>query len=591
MSLTVEAILYRRLTYTDWSAINGARSGPGGSGGTHINFCQQRRREPTSAFLKTVNAPVEVRANAIGASAESGILNFDTHSKQSRLRWKISDQQGGRHPGIGFESGIPDYDQSNLWDGQLDEAENWRDKILMYLVRCTEGSHYLGYRVDDGESLPEEWPNASLNSGRGDRVGYIEVDEPQNLTQVAGDVLENLEERTNTLLYGPPGTGKTFAMKQLAKAFQNPDRLENLVLDPSDRNSPFSCESAGSVPIEEPVYTDWVTFHQGTTSEEFVVGLRPKPTGGGVELEPRAGTLLEAFRAVESDEYGSAVLFIDEINRASTASVLGEFMTFLEPDKRDLGFRPTSLSANPNDPDQTQKIRFSRRIEGRELEDRLGYPVDVPNSLYIVGTMNSLDRSVAPLDQALARRFHRVDVFPDSKALLHKLSVDEEEKSYSDLTRLDGAGDTAFHLLGRLNKYIRHSLGREYQFGHGYLEGVWMTNNREESWRQLVELWETEFLPQLEEFFRTRREVLEPILLGEEEVPPSGVPSDGQGYPYEMEPPPDGSLFQVQDDMLSYEDAAISTLGQKAQREVLAYLALGAGPDEAEIDENTNEET
>jgi MoxR-like ATPase len=556
--------------------------------------------KPTTEFLKVKasdfisNSDGYVISNVgtIGDSDESASVTLKDWGG-GREQWTIADQLSNRHPALSPNNGMPEYEDERLWDGDGHESDNYQTNLVVYLVRCTDGDYYMGYYV--GDELPDKWPEPEVTHSPQTtpphRFGYIEVSSPQNLTKVSKEVFESLEDRKNILLYGPPGTGKTLAMKQLSEGLQNPDNLEKLVLDPSDSDSPFSWESMDSAPIEEPVYTDWVTFHQGTTNEEFVVGLRPAPTEGGVELKARAGTLFEAIRAVESGEYGSAVLFIDEINRANTASVLGEFMTFLEPDKRDLGFRPTSLNANPNDLDQTQKIRFSREIEDRELEDHLGYPVDIPDSLYIVGTMNSLDRSVAPLDQALARRFHRVDVFPDSEILSHKLGVDEERKNYSDLTSLDGAGDTAFHLLSRLNKYIRHSLGREYQFGHGYLEGVWMADNREESWRQLVELWETEFLPQLEEFFRTRREVLEPILLGEEEVPPNGVPYDGQGYPYEMESPPDGSSFQVQDDMLSYEDAAISNLGQKAQREVLAYLALGAGPDEAEIDENTTEET
>lgn len=603
MSLVVEAILYNRLTFSGWSAICGKRKGSSGSGGTHIPMDSISEGNPTNRFFGGSNeeanddGEINISAESIGSAAASGPLTFRDWGG-GREQWVIGDQWNNRHPAIARGNGIPGYHNAQLWNSGRSDKGNWLEKLVVYIARCSDGKYYMGYHV--GEDLPAEWPSAKAKAGSGGRIGYIESN--LNLTEVAEDVLDSFGKRKNVLICGPPGTGKTLALTRLIKALEDPDRLEWLALDPTSQSDPFSRESAGSLPMEEPVYSDWITFHQRTTYEEFVAGLRPKPGEDGVRLEPRAGRLLEAIRAVELGEYEAAVLFIDEINRGNTAAVLGEFITFLEPSKRDIDFYPTGIDAASSadkgdaasedgedaDPaseegqeERTQKIRFNREIGDRSYLDSLSYPITVPKELYIVGTMNALDRSVAPLDQALARRFQRVDAAPDFELLKEKLDPVSEDPDFDKLAAEDGADDTAFHLLWRVNKYVRHSLGPDYQFGHGYLNEVWKADAAKQRWKRLAFAWESDLLPQLEEFFRTRQSVLSAILLGEAGAPPEDIPSTASQYPYQTEEAPSGQPFEMQDPLLRYSQEEIRNMvPREPGREVLAYLALGEGPAE-----------
>ncbi len=181
-----------------------------------------------------------------------------------------------------------------------------------------------------------------------------------------GFLLGLLRRRLNLVFYGPPGTGKTRAARRLA------DEWERL-------------NGAGSV---FPV-----TFHPSYSYEDFVEGYRPVDGTPGV-YELRDGLLLEA--AAEADrrrpttdaETGTGVLlFVDEINRGDVARIFGELITYIEPAWREQRFR---LAQSPK----------------RERS--------IPANLFIVGTMNTADKSISLLDVALRRRFAFVEFRPES---------------------------------------------------------------------------------------------------------------------------------------------------------------------------------
>ena len=230
----------------------------------------------------------------------------------------------------------------------------------------------------------------------------------------------------NTILYGPPGTGKTYAISKRCVE----------ICDGRTERSNEEIRSRYRELIEEK-RVEFVTFHQSYGYEEFVEGLRPD-TGGvgsaGFSLVPTAGVLKRiAERACENSEE-AYVLVIDEINRANVSKVLGELVTLLEEDKR----------------------------EGADNEVKLTLPYSevsfsLPRNLYILGTMNTADRSIALLDTALRRRFEFEEMSPNPRIL----------SEFSESTGIELP-----KVLGVINTRLEWLLDRDHLIGHAWFMGV-----------------------------------------------------------------------------------------------------------------------
>ncbi|MGM9998511.1 MAG: McrB family protein [Candidatus Bruticola sp.] len=173
------------------------------------------------------------------------------------------------------------------------------------------------------------------------------------------DILNNLEMKKNLILQGPPGTGKTWLAKRLAYALIG------------KRNSPN---------------VRAVQFHANLSYEDFVRGLRPM---GGGNLQLVDGIFIEMINEAISNPGLKYVLVIEEINRGNPANIFGEMLTLLESDKRR--------------PEEALQLSY------RHSKDERVY---IPDNLYIIGTMNIADRSIAMLDLALRRRFAFIDLKP-----------------------------------------------------------------------------------------------------------------------------------------------------------------------------------
>ncbi|MCY3875206.1 MAG: AAA family ATPase [Rhodobacteraceae bacterium] len=231
----------------------------------------------------------------------------------------------------------------------------------------------------------------------------------------------------NTILYGPPGTGKTYATfrrcVEICDNVESPD--EEAV---GDRYRELVKEGR----------VEFVTFHQSYGYEEFVEGLRPQTnstdsngdSGAGFRLEPEHGVLKRiADRARKvSDPY---VLVIDEINRGNISKVFGEAITLVEKDKR---------SGLQNEISVT--LPYSRK------------PFTLPANLYILGTMNTADRSIALLDTALRRRFDFEELAP-KPALLAEIG-----------------GINLPAVLKSMNERLEWLLSRDHLIGHAWLMGA-----------------------------------------------------------------------------------------------------------------------
>jgi 5-methylcytosine-specific restriction protein B len=167
-------------------------------------------------------------------------------------------------------------------------------------------------------------------------------------------IADLLWERKQIILYGPPGTGKTYLATKLAR---------HLTED-------------GAVKL--------VQFHPSYTYEDFFEGFRPEPGGSGtLTFELRAGPFRDFAEVATANPSTAYILIIDEINRANLAKVFGELYFLLE-------YRDESIS-----------LQYS---PDREFT--------LPQNLFIIGTMNTADRSIARIDAAMRRRFLFVELDP-----------------------------------------------------------------------------------------------------------------------------------------------------------------------------------
>lgn len=337
------------------------------------------------------------------------------------------------------------------------------------------------------------------------------------------EVLESLGSGRNVLLYGPPATGKTRLISSLFHQLrQATESSKGILLDPTVPDVPFT-RPIRELPIPMPVKVEWATFHQSYGYEDFVIGLRPEITNGGTELRPWAGLFLDA--AIElSDgrsEFNSVVIFIDEINRGNAARIFGEFMTFLDFDYREGGSLPLPLPIRQLGyfDGVSEEIR---RMDGAKTRLKQGAPF--PTHIYIVATMNSVDRAAVPIDSALARRFDRIEMRPDPEILLEMWEIEKSELAIPTSDNWDSFSpySTSFFLLDRLNTKIAQDLGSEFELGHGLFSSVIEpaeADSEDESWRSLASVWDEVIFPQLEDRYSGRPEELVELLKAD--TPPS----------------------------------------------------------------------
>lgn len=352
------------------------------------------------------------------------------------------------------------------------------------------------------------------------------------MTDKISEILSSWGADRNVLLYGPPATGKTRLISELFAALNNPPKApRGILLDIAEAERPFS-RPEQEITIPQPIKVVWTTFHQSYGYEDFVLGLRPEITAEGTRLRPWAGVFLDA--AIElsdpESEYKSVVIFIDEINRGNAARIFGEFMTFLDFDYRDGGLVPLPLPLRQ----LTYKDGHSeeiRRPGGKTTTIPEGFTF--PKHVYIVSTMNSVDRAAVPIDSALARRFDRIEMRPNLAVLAEHWDLDQTafstptEDNWETLSPFE----TGYFLLDRLNVTIASDLGPEFELGHGLLtpvlanktadDGTTQPIEEKDAWRSLAKNWDDVLFPQLEDRYSGRPEKLMD-LLHVDNTPPAG---------------------------------------------------------------------
>ena len=260
-----------------------------------------------------------------------------------------------------------------------------------------------------------------------------------------------LEEKKNIILQGAPGTGKTYTTASIIVEMKReymPDMSRQEIMDKYNE-------------LVKKGQVEFITFHQSLDYEDFIEGLKPIIEDGNITYNIESGVFKNICARASKDTDNPYFLIIDEINRGNVSKVFGELITLLEPDKR---------QGNTN-----------------ALSAILPYSKDyfsVPNNLYIIGTMNTTDRSVGTIDYALRRRFAFLtikankDIVRRQNGDIGKKAVEYYEKVYEHLKKYPSSDIDLDDLM----------------IGHSYFIA--------DSISSLELKWEYEVLPLLEEYYK-----------------------------------------------------------------------------------------
>lgn len=279
------------------------------------------------------------------------------------------------------------------------------------------------------------------------------------------------------------------------------EEFERLIFLSGIKYEELGIKITGNEIIQYP--SEFITFHQSFSYEEFIEGLRPiTDADGRISYSVKEGIFKDLCRTAyntlltlanidkrwnedqdvphltdEETQYALSLapkvpfyLVIDEINRGDISRIFGELITLLEKDKRLLA--PHEI---------TTKLPSSRTRFG------------IPPNLFLIGTMNTADKSIALIDIALRRRFGFIEMMPDYDLLYRTLSSDDESllEVYS----------IAIALLRTINQRILEEHDREHQIGHSFLLKLKDARTRDQAISELSMIWYHEIIPLLHEYF------------------------------------------------------------------------------------------
>lgn len=287
-----------------------------------------------------------------------------------------------------FSSGL--YNHKHVVEIRQDDASDFEKDILR---------PFFGVGIED---FPGLWLSEAI----------IPTSSPSNELQ---PTLENFFP-LNQILYGVPGTGKTYSTTLYSVAICNNKKLDELVNYDEIKCEYDELKANGRI--------NFITFHQSYGYEDFIEGIKPTVINGNISYEIASGVFKKFCERAKTSPQDNFVFIIDEINRGNISKIFGELITLIEDDKR-------------------EELSVTLPCSQEEFT--------VPRNVYIIGTINTADRSIALLDTALLRRFDFIEMEPRPEILSDNVDGVNLQK-----------------LLSELNTQIEKLLDRDHRIGHAY---------------------------------------------------------------------------------------------------------------------------
>ena len=296
---------------------------------------------------------------------------------------------------------------------------------------------------------------------------FLERFEPEGSSNTMGDAdkeKNEIDEHTlpsvNTILYGPPGTGKTYnSIKYAVDTIDRKFRRDSAKTYTDYVNKFNELKAVGQIAF--------TTFHQSYSYEEFIEGIKPflgkrgeRRGRSDLNYKISDGVFKEFCNKAASDRSNKYVFIIDEINRGNISKIFGELITLIEDSKR-------------NGEDEAMSVTLPYSHE----------EFSVPKNVYILGTMNTADRSIALMDTALRRRFEFVEMMPDESLLDNAVVEDISIQK----------------MLEKMNQRIEALYDREHTLGHAFF--MPLNNEENATIDKLASIFKNKIIPLLQEYF------------------------------------------------------------------------------------------